>query len=73
VSAFCPESCPDADACVVGKPCTLYALAAELSGAAPQYVHLAVPNHMAQAQRLLASKWLADYVEAQKTGGAGVT
>lgn len=24
MSAFCPEGCPDADACVVGYPCTLH-------------------------------------------------
>lgn len=23
MSAFCPEGCPDADACVVGYPCAL--------------------------------------------------
>jgi hypothetical protein len=23
MSAFCPDSCPDADACVVGYPCRL--------------------------------------------------
>lgn len=24
MSAFCPDSCPDADACVVGYPCALF-------------------------------------------------
>lgn len=24
MSAYCPEGCPDADACVVGYPCALH-------------------------------------------------
>jgi hypothetical protein len=34
-------------------------LAALLSGAAPKFTHLAIPTHIEQARRLLASDWLA--------------
>ena len=34
-------------------------LAAVLSGASAEYVHLAAPAHMEQARALLASPWLA--------------
>jgi hypothetical protein len=34
MSAFCPDSCPDTDACVVGYPCVLMdELAAALASA----------------------------------------
>jgi hypothetical protein len=62
-----PSSAPS-----VGGPSTedVEALASVLSGAAPEYVALAIPTHIEQAKRLLASDWLTAHTAAAEARGA---